>query len=537
MNKKKFQKTKSFWDKGTKEDKAKLEDLVSPYEGESFASVFGETGDHTVSDINESAGSPALQISPNDAEQDLERLRSRLASRGPSYRVPLEKEEANEMLSDEKGQIWYAKIVDTGFDHPKYVLKDGSLKPRRPLPHIFRDDFFNSIEGSSDGRWIFNGNLNDWPALSSLEVIQLEYWYSKKVGGQDLTYSKRFWKKGDNSEKPYFPDAGQGFFKIKPDAIRATLKAPSWSHIGYSKDNPGFVFWYAQCRDGGPRVSHGENIIKAARNDAASAGTVLPEAVAAHFFGHRYAKVNENAKDLFTYHTAVLLEWDHEQFTTVVELAYQYGLGGYGGKSNWVEDRDAKPMPALFEAMPGSLKAPWKTDRSEIRIIDVPARNLEEFKAYLHKYEGPKKRFVDPQIKYSGPITISMRSQDAIFRYILNYSIRDITYSEEFHNCQSFAADFYGFLCDNNDAEPYHPVKILYTPRRDLFLYAPNNYEDNLGLKWIDVEKIIAKTKDMKNFVETKNSDMKNMISESGENMRALFQKGLEVIANQSHRW
>jgi len=41
----------------------------------------------------------------------------------------------------------------------------------------------------------------------------------------------------------------------------------------------------------------------------------------------------------------------------------------------------------------------------------------------------------------------------------------------------------------------------------------------------------------MKNFVETKNSDMKNMISESGENMRALFQKGLEVIANQSHRW
>merc|ERR1712157_325771 len=85
--------------------------------------------------------------------------------------------------------------------------------------------------------------------------------------------------------EPYFPDAGQGFFKIKPSAIRATLMMPDWSDIGYSKDNPGFVFWYAPFRKGGRLMSHGENIIKAAREDAAKAGVPTPECTAAHFLG------------------------------------------------------------------------------------------------------------------------------------------------------------------------------------------------------------------------------------------------------------
>mmetsp|Transcript_4409 Transcript_4409/g.5115 ORF Transcript_4409/g.5115 Transcript_4409/m.5115 type:complete len:536 (+) Transcript_4409:150-1757(+) len=527
----------SFWDHGLKETTKDQEaELFNPYDRASFAEVFGETEALSSEVINEKAGTPPLQISANEEEQKLELLRDSISSRVPSYRVPIEKSEEKELLGDERGQIWYAKIVDNDFTHPKLVLKDGSLKPRNPLPHIFRDEFFDQVSLSKDGKWVFTGCLNDWPALTNLEVIQLEYWYSKKVGGQNLTFSKRFWKKGESAEKPYYPEAGQDFFLIEPTAIRATLKAPAWSHIGFSENNPGFVFWYAAFREGGPRMSHGENIVEAARSDALAAGKFPPNAVAAHFFGHRYAKAKESPRDLLTYHTGVLLEWDHGKFTTVVELAYQYGMGGYGGKSNWIEDRDAKPMPGLFAAMPGDLKAPWKTNRHEIRLIDHPAKNLREFEAFMKKYEGPKGRFIDPQIKYSGDVKISMRSQDAIMQFIVNYSVRDITYSEEFHNCQSFASDFFRFLCDT-EAEPYHPVKILYTPRTDLFLYAHENYEDNMGLKWIDIQKLKERTESMRNFVQENSPDMRNYVKESAEGLNNLFQKGLKALTSGNIRW
>ena len=39
-----------------------------------------------------------------------------------------------------------------------------------------------------------------------------------------------------------------------------------------------------------------------------------------------------------TYHSAVLLEWDHGRHCTVVELATLNGVGGRRGKSNWLHD-------------------------------------------------------------------------------------------------------------------------------------------------------------------------------------------------------
>lgn len=79
----------------------------------------------------------------------------------------------------------------------------------------------------------------------------------------------------------------------------------------------------------------------------------------------RYAKQSENIKDRLTYHSAVLIEWEptadgQPRHCSVVELAWLNGLGGYGGKSNFVPDRDS-PRPALYAAMPDSMKAPWIT--------------------------------------------------------------------------------------------------------------------------------------------------------------------------------
>jgi len=47
----------------------------------------------------------------------------------------------------------------------------------------------------------------------------------------------------------------------------------------------------------------------------------------------------ENPKERFTYHSAILLEWDHKKYVTVVELALLNGLSGYSGKRNWYDDK------------------------------------------------------------------------------------------------------------------------------------------------------------------------------------------------------
>lgn len=58
-------------------------------------------------------------------------------------------------------------------------------------------------------------------------------------------------------------------------------------------------------------------------------------------------------------------------------------------------------------------------------------------------------------------------------RYLLNYSKHHPQYAEYDCNCQTFAADFFGFLCNDSSVSPYASVnKIGYKPNRDAFLYA-----------------------------------------------------------------
>ena len=58
---------------------------------------------------------------------------------------------------------------------------------------------------------------------------------------------------------------------------------------------------------------------------------------------HRYSTGGrpEGPKESLTYHSVVLLGWDHRKYSTVVEIGYLHGIGGYRGKSNWYDDRDA----------------------------------------------------------------------------------------------------------------------------------------------------------------------------------------------------
>lgn len=370
-------------------------------------------------------------------------------------------------LDDSKGgRVWKVKIYRDGYVNPKNkaIFKDGKLKSKRPVPVIYENDFFSNLK-KVNKKFIFNGKLNDWPALDNLELVSLEYWYSRKDRVKTVTLSRKIWSP-TKKEDPHFPTGGTLAFQKKPICIRAFVRSPKYSEIGYSLNNPGFIFWFRPFRENGPKMGHGLRIIKGLEKDAEITKEPIERARKISFFSHRYVKKVETPKDKLTYHTGCLIEWSHGRFCTVIELAYLFGIGGYGGKANWLEDRDSG-NPLLWQCMSNSLKAPWKTNRSEIRCIDVGVKNSEEFLKFM---KGYKDRFLKPTIKATEQVRLSHSTSTDIVTYLVNYICRDRTYSEEFRNCQTFAADFYTFM-SGNTVEPSYPIKLFYNKKIMNFLY------------------------------------------------------------------
>ena len=356
-------------------------------------------------------------------------------------------------------------------------------------PQVRASDFFASLTLTGDGRWIFTGVLNGWPALTGLEVRSITGIVRTPLGAPTI---QRFWNapdhptgalelrvpKANRADPPCWPA------KAKLTGVRVTLRAAPWSAEGYAARNPGFAFWYAGVPSSGPpRLFFGERMVAAAEANAAEGalrGEAAPVVERVHMFAHRYASdcAHETAKARLTWHAGILLEWSHGRHVTVVELAWLHGLGGYGGKSNWVEDKDAR-RPALYDAMPAALKAPWRVELSELRVIDVPQRSAAEFLAFMHAHSGRTKRFLEPVIAHSAAVRVTFRSQAAILRYLLNYGRHEPRYSEKWRNCQTFAADFFGFLsgrpCGGADGVlPYATInRVFYTPHAEWFVCDP----------------------------------------------------------------
>jgi len=357
------------------------------------------------------------------------------------------------------------------------------IKPRRGTLSVLADDFFSSLiqtEQEDQPRWLFSGVLNGWPSLVLLEVRSIHVTIrgtripSIKRGIQRLEL--RVWsleKEGKKGIAPQFPVSKNKVVRYKE--VHVKLRAASWTSKGWSKSSPGYAWWYEAQRLT-PRLLHGEDMIRIPKRE----GEDNPECVRVHMFSHRYAMglhKKENPKDRFTYHTAVLLEWDHQQYCTVVELALLNGMSGYGGKSNWFDDKNST-LPGLYRAIPKRMVAPWTWEYAEIRCQDVEAKNLLEFKKFIWKYTGHEHRFVDPKFTHSHDVRLSFRSKDHITRYLLNYIGRDRRYSEVFRNCQTFSADLYGFLAGKKGIEPFtYFNRIEYQNRSHMFLYDSNQYE------------------------------------------------------------
>lgn len=374
--------------------------------------------------------------------------------------LPSPEEAAALVPPSDRGHIWHAIVIGEGYKHARDLEEDGTIKPRRPIPTVTHQNFFNSLVKTEDGRYLFSGVLNGWPAMRNFELQSITQKKKLTLGRNKI---KRVWTAGEKSA-PAFPE--------KTSSVRVTLRAPAWSIRGYSRESPGAAFWFmSQLEEA--QVHYGTNMVAAAK----ALGD--PEAVRIHSFAHRYArgKKPETTKDKITWHTMMLMEWSHGKYCTVMELATFNGVGGRFGKANWFEDkRDARPI--LYQKMPAMLIAPWKGEFAEVRCYDVESKNLEEFMAYFEKWTGPDKYFLDVKHIRTDPIRLTHRKQSDIITYILNYVERDRRYTEEFRNCQSFYADFVGFLAAKSGIEPYfRGIRAFYKNRSHLFLYDNELFE------------------------------------------------------------
>eukprot|EP00462_Mataza_sp_D1_P025056 CAMPEP_0175138116 /NCGR_PEP_ID=MMETSP0087-20121206/10172_1 /TAXON_ID=136419 /ORGANISM="Unknown Unknown, Strain D1" /LENGTH=372 /DNA_ID=CAMNT_0016420987 /DNA_START=31 /DNA_END=1146 /DNA_ORIENTATION=+ len=310
------------------------------------------------------------------------------------YGSPLSSEAAADAFpSGPGGLIWHAQLVSGDWTDPKHCTKDGEIKPRRPILPVREQDFFSSIVQTSDNRWIFSGVLNGWPGLNVLELMSITY---KKKGVLKKSSIVRAWNTGSTAT-PAWPEGVK-----KTASVRLTLRSPPWTSRGWSPSSPGFVWWFQSNRSqslGGSLMTHGESMITQLQQDCKEefkdqqAGQE-PVVTNIHLFAHRYAKLTETNKDKLTYHSAILLEWDHGNYCTVVELATLNGVGGRMGRVNWFDDK-LEPSPALYKAMPTNMVLPWKGEFAEIRCSDIKAKNLDEFKTFVSQYVGKHLRFLD----------------------------------------------------------------------------------------------------------------------------------------------
>jgi hypothetical protein len=416
---------------------------------------------------------PDGSLMPEEHEEDLctiERRNSELDIGTPESTMSLygSPQSVDKLLEDfpvgDAGHIWHAQLVSDDYKDPKNTLEDGSIKPRRGMPMVKVGDFFSSLVQLPDGRFVFSGILNGWPAFQKLELRSITA-VTSTLGKQSV---KRLWNAGEGAAPPLPPDP-------KYSSVRATLRMPCWSRTSWSAASSGHTWWYF-LRDGDPRLEYGSSfIINRIQKDLA--GGAVPQMTDVHMISHRYALgpgKRETTEDRLTYHSFLLLEWDHGRHTTVLELGLLNGVGGYKGKVNWCNDKE-EPMPSLYKAMPSELVQPWVLDCAEIRVTDHASKSVDEFLTWMQSYEGMDKRFIDIRKTHSGQVRLTYRSQEDLVRYLCNYASRDTRYSKEFRNCQSFACDCYCFLAAKTGIDPFSRIlRPTYKNRSHLFRYQPD---------------------------------------------------------------
>eukprot|EP00443_Scrippsiella_acuminata_P095601 CAMPEP_0115485536 /NCGR_PEP_ID=MMETSP0271-20121206/59969_1 /TAXON_ID=71861 /ORGANISM="Scrippsiella trochoidea, Strain CCMP3099" /LENGTH=472 /DNA_ID=CAMNT_0002913515 /DNA_START=79 /DNA_END=1497 /DNA_ORIENTATION=- len=356
---------------------------------------------------------------------------------------------------------WHVKVFADDYFDKRHCTESGELKARRPTPHIKASKLLAGLK-KVEGSWVFEQPINGWPGITNLVLRSLTH-CKKTFGFSQVTH---IWRAQDGNELPKASEI--------PHGTRANFHAPVWTAVGWAPHSFGFVWWFSD-RHGAPRVHFGEHMLKQLEADPCD--IAFAHATELHTFAHRYPVEKETMQDRQTWHTGVLIEWSHGRFTTLIELAWRNGCGGYGGKSNWCEDKLSKET-AIAAAMGPAFVKPWNEHRTEIRMIDMPSKNKAEFEAYLNKYSNKvglplcEQRFVDPEVYASGRVRLRRCTSVDLAGFLLNYASRVLVYDKFLANCQTFAADLFGFLSGTPGIKPYGEISQLrYKQHSRAFMY------------------------------------------------------------------
>eukprot|EP00929_Paragymnodinium_shiwhaense_P120843 TRINITY_DN92905_c0_g1_i1.p1 TRINITY_DN92905_c0_g1~~TRINITY_DN92905_c0_g1_i1.p1 ORF type:complete len:482 (-),score=46.43 TRINITY_DN92905_c0_g1_i1:87-1532(-) len=367
------------------------------------------------------------------------------------------------LIGAAEGQVVHAKIMTNDFTDPKHCLPSGQMKPRRGVPHIKVTELLEGLKRDPDGRWVFAGPLNGWPAFVNLELFSLTV---KTTNSMGMATIRRLWSKEKGGQ---LPDAASF-----PKRVRATFRLPAWTSVGWAPDSPGFVWWFSDQNEGPPTCLVGEKMIETLRCGPYAEA----EATQVHVFSHLYPVQNPSLIDTQRWHSGIVIEWSHGKFLTEIEMAYLNAVGGYGGKSNWQDDKLSTAATKIYTAMSSSMKQPWDEGRCEIRMTDMGLHGKDDFAAYLTAYsekgELPvaEQRFYLPEVYGSARVRVRHRSPADIAGYLLSYVHRARAYDLLRQNCQTFAADFYAFLAGARNHKPYGSVvRANYQQSIHRFLY------------------------------------------------------------------
>mmetsp|Transcript_26783 Transcript_26783/g.77370 ORF Transcript_26783/g.77370 Transcript_26783/m.77370 type:complete len:466 (-) Transcript_26783:101-1498(-) len=361
------------------------------------------------------------------------------------------------------------KIWTDDFKDKRHCLESGQLKPMRPRPHLKASELLSGLKQNRQGRWEFADPINGWPAFSKLvlkSIVRRSKFGPLGVGKEETVV----WTAESGAALPKASEFRKG--------TRAIFMAPMWTSIGWSPESPGFAWWFS-AQLGSPRLLFGEAMVRQLEDDPAEYANA--QATVISCWAHRYAvQRDESFRDSLTWHAGILVEWSHGKFTTLIEVAWQNGVGGYGGKSNWIPDK-MDPNPALYRVTPDSMKRPFNDSLSEVRLIDMPAKNKDEFlETWLLKYSSKgelpleMQRFFDPQIYASKPCRLRRCTPADLAGYCLNYISRAFTYEQLTSNCQTFTSDCFAFLTGSPETKPFSQIlQPGYKQSSMAFLYRP----------------------------------------------------------------
>ena len=157
-------------------------------------------------------------------------------------------------------------------------------------PQVYLSDLMMSLVKADNGRYMYGGKLNGWPALTNLELLSITTLPRNKARrfSGAVRVSRLYDAKAGEGSVPTTPAKIDEFSAsvMSKCSVRATFRAQPWTASSYAEGSSGRVFWWNHNFAPGsgmkPRVVLGINMAQEAAKGE------NPVAVAAHMFGHRY---------------------------------------------------------------------------------------------------------------------------------------------------------------------------------------------------------------------------------------------------------